>query len=152
MPNGSSASLGKRKRGAAAATSASEEPKDLGKESVGKEEELARQLGVPVEEVPAMLEDDRAESDIDDEMEGTEGMERPGTLYKMGTIDAYCAAIAELYETQRTNSSNSHPTFRGPAFKGLIESRRRAQDHQHRSVPECRARRRRWRQHPRRRR
>ena len=69
-----------------------------------------------------MLEDDRAESDIDDEMEGMEGMERPGTLYKMGTIDAYCAAIAELYETQRTNSSNSHPTFRGPAFKGLIES------------------------------
>ena len=75
MPNGSSASLGKRKRGAAAATSASEEPEDLGKESVGKEEELARQLGVPVEEVPAMLEDDRAESDIDDEMEEIGGME-----------------------------------------------------------------------------
>ena len=51
-----------------------EEPEDLGKESAGKEEELAWQLSVPVEEIPAMLEDDYAESDIDDEIEGMEGM------------------------------------------------------------------------------
>ena len=120
--NDSSASLGKWKRGVAAATSASEELEDLGKESVGKEEELAWQLSVPVEEIPAMLEDDYAESDIDDEIEGMEGMERPGTLYNMGIIDAYCAAIAELYEMQCTNDSNFHPTFHSPAFKGLIES------------------------------
>jgi len=41
MPNSSSTSLGKWKRGAAAATSMLEELEDLGKESVGKEEELA---------------------------------------------------------------------------------------------------------------
>jgi len=66
-----------------------------------------------------MLEDDYAESDINNKIEG---MEKPGTIYKIGTIDAYCVAIAELYKMQRTNSSNSYPTFHSPAFKSLIES------------------------------
>jgi len=94
-----------------------------------EEEQLARQLGVPIEEIPAMLKDDRVESTLSDE---TDGVDSAGTLYKMGTIDVYCAAIAELYETQRTNGTNPHPTFRGPAFKGLLESRRRAQDRNNR--------------------
>jgi len=111
---GSTTSLGKRKRDANEAM---------------EEEQLARQLGVPIEEIPAMLKDDRVESTLSDE---TDGVDSAGTLYKMGTIDVYCAAIAELYETQRTNGTNPHPTFRGPAFKGLLESRRRAQDRNNR--------------------
>ena len=42
----------------AAATSTLEELKDLGKELVRKEEELAQQLSILVEEVLAILEDD----------------------------------------------------------------------------------------------
>lgn len=116
--------LGKRKRGEGPAVR-----KD-GRERE-EEKELARQLGVSLEDMPAMLEDDRAESDIDDDSE-SEGTQRPGTLYRMNTIDAYCAAIAELYQTQRTNGVNCHPTFRGPAFKGLVESRGRLQDQNNR--------------------
>jgi hypothetical protein len=45
-----------------------------------EEEQLARQLGVPIEEIPAMLKDDRVDSTLGDE---TDGVDSAGTLYKM---------------------------------------------------------------------
>jgi hypothetical protein len=123
----SSTSLKKWKRGEVVAGDVLEgSEEELRRAAVMKEEkELARQLGVPLSAILEMLEDDCAASDIEDETEGTE---RPGTLYKIGTIDSYLAAIAELYETHRTNGINTHPLWRGPAISGLIQSQRRAQD------------------------
>jgi hypothetical protein len=56
-----------------------------------EEDQLAGQFGVPIEEVPAMRKHDRVESTLSDE---TDGVDNAGTLYKMGTIDVYYAAIA----------------------------------------------------------
>jgi hypothetical protein len=107
------------------------------REMVQEAEMLARQLGVPVAEVPVMLADDRLEymppavlrgmtEAADGEVEEVEGP--PGSLYVRSTLDAYVAAVLELWEQQRQDGLNKHDHPRGSALEGLLQKRARERD------------------------
>jgi len=51
-----------------------------------------------------------------------------GSLYTSSTVDAYVAAVIELYDGQLTHGLNRHPHPRGPALAGLLRQRRRERD------------------------
>jgi hypothetical protein len=95
--------------------------------------ELSRQLCVPLEDVPEMLEDDRVAftgpgpSLHPREPAAEDGGEALlGTLYTVATVECYVAAITELYEVQVECSDNKHPHPRGPSIKALLQDRKRA--------------------------
>lgn len=94
---------------------------------------LAEQLGVPVEEIPAMLADDRAldgDGDGDEENgpDGDEGEEEQGALLRASTLENYVAGVAELYNVQVSLGTNKHPPWRGAALKAMMHARQKAQD------------------------
>lgn len=62
----------------------------------------------------------------DDGGEGPAGL--IGSLYTPNTVDAYVAAVIELYDGQVTHGLNRHPHPRGPALTGLLRQRRRERD------------------------
>jgi hypothetical protein len=105
---------------------------------LGEVEELAKELDVPVEAVPEMLADDRLDyeapgilggGDGDGEDDGGEGVSAPiGSPYTVATVDAYVAAVIELYDLQRSNGSNRHPHPRGQAVAGLLGYQRCERD------------------------
>lgn len=89
---------------------------------------LAETLEVPLSEVPALLADDRegyvppaalapAEPPPEEAAEGS--------LLTKGTMDAYIAAVIELWRLQvaHGNSNTEHP--RGAAVRGFLEQRGR---------------------------
>ena len=89
---------------------------------------LAEQLGVLVEEIPAMLADDRAldgdgDGDKEDGPDGDEGEEEQGALLRASTIENYVAGVAELYNVQVSLGINKHPPWRGAALKAHCETR-----------------------------
>jgi len=51
-----------------------------------------------------------------------------GSLYTSSTVDAYVAAMIELYDGQLTHGLNRHPHPRGLALAGLLRQRRRERD------------------------
>lgn len=106
-------------------------------EAIAEVERLSKELGVPLVEVPEMLADDRLEYHPPEALrkggEGTgageEGEETPvGSLYTIGTVDCYVAAIVELYDIQLANGSNRHPHPRGAGLEGLLAQRKRDRD------------------------
>ena len=120
--------LGKRKRGSNAAIDIALDPALV---ETTEEEDLAAiaaQLKVPLEAVPDMLADDwrfAAESiDIDN---NNGNVDVPGALLKAGTVDTYVAAVAELHKVQYSTGLPVQPVLRGPALRGLLESRKKAQ-------------------------
>ena len=89
---------------------------------------LAEQLGVPLEDVPDMLADDRLDYirpeglGLDEEDEGDEDV---GAPYTAATVDCYIAAIVEMYHLQKSRGKNSFPHPRGPAVRALLDQRKR---------------------------
>ena len=94
-------------------------------------EALAATLGVPVAEAIQMLADDR-ESYIPPP--GTaaatatataSGDGEEGGLFTKGTVDAYIAAVIELWRVQVAHGHNNTENPRGIAVRGLLEQRSR---------------------------
>lgn len=52
----------------------------------------------------------------------------PGSLYVKSTLDAYVAAVIELWEQQRQNGLNKHDHPRGSALEDLLQKRARERD------------------------
>ena len=112
--------LGKRKRaGTPAATKA-----DIGSAELA----LARQLEIPLDDLSAMVADDRGASDESSEDEDGEG--QGGSLLKFSTIEVYVAAVAELWSVQLSMGLHSHALLRGPALNQELDKRRSQSDQQ----------------------
>ncbi len=89
---------------------------------------------MPLEAVPDMLADDRLYADDLVEIDDDGDVVVLGALLKSGTIDTYVAAVAELYKIQYSTGLPVQPVLRGPALRGLLESRKKAQDANNRAA------------------
>jgi hypothetical protein len=118
--------LGKRKKGSCAAAIKSTEEEDL--------VAIAAQLQVPLEAVPDMLADDQLNAADSVEIDNDDNVIVPGALFKSGTVDSYVAAVTELHKVQYSTGLPVPAVLRGPALRGLLESRKRAQDANNRAA------------------
>ncbi len=126
--------LGKRKRGPNAAIDIALEPVPFESTEEDDLAAIAAQLQVPLEAVPDMLADDRLYADDLVEIDDDGDVVVLGALLKSGTIDTYVAAVAELYKIQYSTGLPVQPVLRGPALRGLLESRKKAQDANNRAA------------------
>jgi hypothetical protein len=58
----------------------------------------------------------------------------PRALLKSGTVDSYVAAVTELHKIQYSTGLPVLAVLRGPALRGLLESRKKAQDTNNRAA------------------
>lgn len=104
---------------------------------------LAEALQVPLAQVPKLLADDRDDyepptvlaSIIDEEGEDEEGEEgeegefadenEGGSLYKRQTVEAYVAAVVELWRLQVTHGNNNTEHPRSEVVRGFLSQRGR---------------------------
>jgi hypothetical protein len=74
---------------------------------------------------PAALAQDLAQAQAQAEAEGAEGTEAAGTLFVKGTLDAYVAAVIELWRVQVAHGNHNTENPRGVAVRGFLEQRGR---------------------------
>lgn len=88
-------------------------------------EALATTLGVPVGEAIQILADDR-ESYVPPPSAATgDGDGEEGGLFTKGTVDAYIAAVIELWRVQVAHGGKNTENPRGIAVRGFLEQRSR---------------------------
>jgi hypothetical protein len=126
--------LGKRKRGSRAAAHAALEPLLFGTTEEEDLAAIAAQLQVPLEAVPDMLADDQLDAADLVEVDDDGDVVVPGALLKSGTVDSYVAAVTELHKVQYSTGLPVPAVLRGPALRGLLESRKKAQDTNNRAA------------------
>jgi hypothetical protein len=95
---------------------------------------IAAQLQVPLEAVPDMLADDQLDAADLVEIDNDGDVVVPGALLKSGTVDSYVAAVTELHKVQYSTGLPVPAVLRGPALRGLLESRKKAQDANNRAA------------------
>jgi hypothetical protein len=94
--------------------------------------QLAEGLGMPVEELleelPAMLADDRAV----EAREGADGDDAAAAtsdrFLKAGTVDSYIAAVLQLYKVQQALGHNTLRHPRGGVLRDIVRQTKEAQD------------------------
>ncbi|KAK3906347.1 hypothetical protein C8A05DRAFT_29789 [Staphylotrichum tortipilum] len=94
-------------------------------------EDLATTMGVPMAEAVQMLSNDREgyvpPPGIADA--AASGQEE-GDLFTKGTVDAYIAAVIELWRVQVAHGNKNTENPRGAAVRGFLEQRARQRNHQ----------------------
>jgi hypothetical protein len=85
-------------------------------------ENLAKDLDVPLHEAVRVLVEDREDYKPPDLPESATGDEK-GSLYTRSTIDAYIAAIIELWRVQVAHGSRNTENPRGAAVRGFLKQR-----------------------------
>ncbi|MEA2203145.1 MAG: hypothetical protein QOI89_3920 [Solirubrobacteraceae bacterium] len=114
--------LGKRKRAGTPAAAKAE---------IGSAElALAAQLEIALDDLPAMVADDRGASGDEQSSEDEDGGGQGGSLLKFSTIEVYVAAVAELWSVQLSMGLHSHALLRGPALNQELDKRRSQSDQQ----------------------
>jgi hypothetical protein len=112
--------LGKRKRAGTPAAAKAE---------IGSAElALAAQLEIALDDLPAMVADDRGASGDEQSSEDEDGGGQGGSLLKFSTIEVYVAAVAELWSVQLSMGLHSHALLRGPALNQELDKRRSQSD------------------------
>lgn len=99
---------------------------------------LAETLQVPLREIPELLTADREDyvpptalAALAEEARGQQGQQEEqeevteGALLTKGTIDAYIAAVIELWRVQVAHGSHNTENPRGAAVRGFLEQRGR---------------------------
>jgi hypothetical protein len=118
--------LGKRKKGSCATAIKSTEEEDL--------VAIAAQLQVPLEAVPDMLADNQLNASDLVEINNNGDVIVPRALFKSSTVNSYVAAMTELHKVQYSTGLPVPAVLQGLALRGLLESRKRAQDANNRAA------------------
>lgn len=115
---------GRRQRTAAARQLQQEQAEA---EALLEAQELALKLEVPLAEVAELLAEDREGYVPPAGLEGPTGQEQvvEGALLTRGTIDAYLAAVMELWRVQVAHGNSNRENPRGSAVRGFLEQRAR---------------------------
>lgn len=94
--------------------------------------QLAEGLEMPVEELleelPAMLADDRAVEAGDGEDDESSPAATTDRFLKAGTIDSYIAAVLQLYKVQQALGHNTLRHPRGGILRDIVRQNKEAQD------------------------
>ena len=97
-------------------------------------EDLATTMGVPTAEAVQMLSDDREGYIPPPGIIATAaGGQGEGDLFTKGTVDAYIAAVIELWRVQVAHGSKNTENPRGAAVRGFLEQRARQRNHHNRA-------------------
>ena len=101
-------------------------------------EDLATTIGVPIAEAAQMLSDDRESyvppaSIATAAAAATAGDGEEGDLFTKGTVDAYIAAVIELWRVQVAHGNKNTENPRGAAVRGFLEQRARQRSHHNRA-------------------
>lgn len=116
---------------AAAAAAAAATTTDA--EALAEVKSLAAALEVPLAEVASLLADDREgyvppvalAPALEQEQEQEPDPETEGSLYTKSTVDAYVAAVIELWRLQVAHGNTNVENPRGPAVRGFLDQRGR---------------------------
>ena len=98
-------------------------------------EDLATTMGVPVAEAVQMLSDDREGYIPPPGITTTTaaGGREEGDLFTKGTVDAYIAAVIELWRVQVAHGNKNTENPRGAAVRGFLEQRARQRNQHNRA-------------------